>query len=236
VGTGPGDPGHMTSRARQALEEADVVLGYGTYLEFIKGMTGHAEVLAYAMGEEMARARDALALAGAGRSVVVVSGGDPGVYGMAGPVLEALPGHEGIQVEVVPGVTAAVAAAAALGAPLSADFAVVSLSDILVPWHVIDRRLRAVAAGDMVAVLYNPRSHGRRDHLRRALDILKAHRSYTTPVGLVKNAGRPGQTVTLSDLGRFDPGLADMGSTVIVGNSYTFIRGGIMVTPRGYAP
>jgi precorrin-3B C17-methyltransferase len=186
------------------------------------------------MGDEIGRCREAVRLARAGRRVAVVSSGDPGVYGMAGLILEMAAGDPAIEIEIVPGVTAATAAAAALGAPLMCDFAVISLSDLLVPWAGIRRRLEAAAAGDLVAVLYNPRSARRIRQLDEALEIFRRHRKPTTPVGVVTNAGAPKQAIVLTTLARAGAAKVTMQSVVVIGNSATRLVGGRMVTRRGY--
>lgn len=220
------------------LREADVVIGYRPYLRYLEGVLRSDQVVeGSGMGEEVSRARRALALARAGHYVAVVSSGDPGVYGMAGLMLEVIlsegAGQE-VGFEVVPGVTAALAGAALLGAPLMHDFAVISLSDLLTPWEVIARRLEAAAWADFVIVLYNPRSRKRTWQLEEARRILLQYRSPQTPVGVVNAAGRPGQQVFLSTLAAFLELPVTMDSLVLVGNSQTFARDGYLVTPRGY--
>lgn len=233
VGLGPGDESLLTPKARLALQEADVAVGYLGYIRLIRGLLKEKTVLASGMKKEVDRAKLAVAEALKGKNVAVVSSGDPGVYGMAGLVLELAP--ETLTVDVIPGVTAATSAAAALGAPLVHDFAVISLSDLLTPWAVICKRLEAAAAADFVLVLYNPRSHGREGHLRVARELMLKYRAGSTPVGFVKNIGRSGQTTVVTTLAELDVEQVDMTTTVIVGNSQTKIRQGRMVTPRGYA-
>jgi len=227
----------MTPRARRALERAQVVVGYRTYVDLIAPLVKGKEILISGMTAEVDRCRQAVERAAGGARVALVSGGDPGVYGMAGLLLEILAAHpraKGIKVEVIPGVTAATAAAAALGAPLAHDFAAISLSDRLTPWEVIASRIEHAAAADFILVLYNPRSRGRPDHLRRARDIILRFRSPETPVGVVRNAGRKGEETWIRDLATFLDLPVDMASTVIVGNSRTKVVDGRMVTPRGY--
>lgn len=196
-------------------------------------MAGKRSV-ASGMRQEVARARAAVAEATAGSRVAVISTGDAGVYGMAGLVLELLPEGSPVTVEIVPGVTAASAAAACLGAPLMNDFAVISLSDLLTPLAVIERRLAAAADGDFVIALYNPRSTKRHEPLRRALSILRERRAAGTPVGLARNALRDGQETRVTTLAELCEEDVDMLTVVIVGNSATLVRDGRMVTPRGY--
>lgn len=236
VGLGPGAPAHRTAAAEAAVRSADVVVGYSAYLDLARDLLGPGqEVLERGIGDEVVRAKEAVAEAEAGRTVALVCSGDAGVYGMASLVGE-LAEHLDADLEVVPGVTAATAAAALLGAPLGHDFVVVSLSDLLTPWDVVASRLDAAGRADLVTVLYNPRSAGRPDHLARARDILLRHRLPATPVGIVTDAFRPGQRVALSTLGDLDPTTVGMTTTVIVGSSATRVTGGRMVTPRGYTP
>lgn len=194
----------------------------------------HAELLESGMRAEVERARVAVEAARAGRSVAVISSGDAGVYGMAGLVLEVLGDDSSIDVEVVPGITAALAAAAILGSPLTNDFACISLSDLLTPLEVIEGRVRAIAAADLVVALYNPRSKTRTHPLDRTLGILSEERSADTVVGIVRDAGRDGETARISTLGELDPETIDMFTVLIVGNSVTRVIAGRMVTPRGY--
>ncbi|MEW6770510.1 MAG: precorrin-3B C(17)-methyltransferase [Bacillota bacterium] len=233
MGIGPGRANEMTPRAEQALKEAEVVVGYRTYLDLVRRLLPGKEVVGSGMREEVARAREAVARAAAGAQVAVVSGGDPGVYGMAAPVLEAAAAAE-VPVTVVPGVTAATAAAALLGAPLGHDFAVVSLSDLLTPWSVIEKRLRAVVEADFVLVLYNPASSRRQDKWRRALVVIRERRPPETPVGVVWDAGREGERKVVCNLATVAEFPVDMRALVIIGNSQTYVANGAMITPRGY--
>lgn len=218
------------------IERADVIVGYKTYIDLIKPLIKPtAEVITGHMGGEVERARIAVKKALENKKVIVISSGDPGVYGMAGPVLEVVQ-KEGakVPIEIVPGVTAATAGAARLGAPLMGDFAVISLSDILTPWSEIERRLRAAAGADFVIVLYNPQSETRKEPLARAYAILTEYRGADTPVGLVWNVGRKGERVVITTLGKMMDQRIDMNTTIIVGNSKSRIINGKMVTPRGY--
>ncbi len=248
VGIGPGDLKHMTYEAREAVESADAVVGYKTYLELIRPLLSGKEVFSSGMTKETERCREALRLAAEGRTVALVSGGDSGVYGMAGLVLElvnAPPFEKGgpggisraddIDIIIVPGVSAVQAAAAALGAPLMHDFAVISLSDLLTPWKLIEKRLEAAAAADFVVALYNPRSKGRPVHMERARDVLLSSRPPQTPVGIVRNACRAGEEKIVATLADIPIDRIDMFSLVIIGNSSTYTDSrGRMVTPRGY--
>jgi cobalt-precorrin 5A hydrolase/precorrin-3B C17-methyltransferase len=236
VGLGPGGPAHRTPAAEAAIRRAEVVIGYTPYLGLCADLIAAGqETLASPIGDEVVRAKQAVAEAGAGRRVVVVCSGDSGVYGMASIVLEvaAAEGHD-IGVEVVPGVTAALASAALLGAPLGHDHAVISLSDLLTPWSAIERRVRAAAEADLVVALYNPRSKGRQWQFDAACAILRECRPPATPVGIVTAAGRDEQHVVLTTFGALDPEAVGMTTCVIVGSSATQVMGGRMVTPRGY--
>lgn len=232
VGLGPGGTEFLTPRAQAALAEAQVIIGYKTYINLIKELVADKEVHSSGMRKEIDRAREAVHLAQEGLTVAVVSSGDPGVYGMAGIILELSQGQ--VAVEVIPGVTAATAAAAVLGAPLMHDFAVISLSDLLTPWETIARRLKAAAQADFIIVLYNPKSRGRSTQIARARDIIKAYRQAQTPVGIVRNALRPGQEKVYTTLGDMLTEDIDMFATVVIGNSQTRLEHGYMVTPRGY--
>ncbi len=237
VGLGPGDPDYLTPRARKTLSESDVILGYRTYIELLGGIVRGKEVVSTEMGEEVKRAERAISLAGQGKTVSLVSGGDSGLYGMAGLVMEMLRFQKKAEIylEVIPGVPALCGASSLLGAPLTSDFACISLSDRLTPWEDIERRLELSARGDMVIVLYNPCSQGRRRELALARDILLKHRGGSTPVGIVDSAYRKGQRIAITDIDHmldFDIG---MSSTVIVGNSSTFTLDKWMITPRGYS-
>ncbi|HZS00350.1 MAG TPA: precorrin-3B C(17)-methyltransferase [Chloroflexota bacterium] len=238
VGLGPGDPALLTPWARAVLEAAHMVLGYTAYVEQVRAWLPHVVCRPSPIGDERARAREALALAAAGHVVALVSSGDAGVYGMAGVALEEwerLP-EPRPGLEVVPGVTALLAAAALLGAPLGVDFAAVSLSDLLVPWPTIVRRLEAAAAADFVVALYNPASRGRRAQFGEACAILRRHREDETPVGIVREAFRPGQQVAVVPLGALAAYPVDMLTIVVVGSSQTRRVGDYLLTPRGYRP
>ena len=240
VGLGPGGLEHMTGRARQALAEASVVAGYKTYLKHIEELISGKQILASGMTKEIDRAWAAIQSALDGAVTALVSGGDAGIYAMAPVVYELL--HEkdiqtglgGLEVEAVPGVPAVAAAGALLGAPLSHDFACISLSDRLTPWEVIEKRLHAATGADFVIALYNPRSKGRHWQLDRALEIIGQSREASTPVGLVRAAMRPEQSVELYSLSTAAGAEVDMSSILIIGNSNSFEHMGAMVTPRGY--
>ena len=234
VGLGPGDVLHLTPAARLAIEQAEVIAGYKTYLELIPDLIAEKELLSSGMRQEVERCRLALERAEAGDKVALICSGDAGVYGMAGLILELLDGRE-LEVEMVPGVSAVQAAASRLGAPLMHDFSVISLSDLLTPWPLIRQRLNAAAGADFVIALYNPKSRGRTTQIGEAREILLRYRSTTTPVGIVRNACREGEEVTVTTLAEMLACEIDMFSLVIIGNSSTYVDSvGRMVTPRGY--
>jgi len=237
IGLGPGDSDHLTFKARKALEISDVVIGYKKYLSQIAKLIPQKEILPSGMGSELERAKLAFEFASSGRKVALVSGGDPGIYGMAGAFFEFLEMEKRVpnfEIEVVPGVPGLCAASSLLGSPLSCDFACISLSDLLVPWEVIAERLKKAAEGDFVIVLYNPASKGRREGLSRAREIILQYRSPSTPVGFVRNAFREGQEVKLTDLEHLPELKADMSTIILVGNSSSFRLDKWMITPRGY--
>ncbi len=235
VGLGPGATAQMTAAARQAIEHADVILGYRTYLELIEALAPGVPREASGMGQEVERVHRAVELARSGQRVALVSSGDAGVYGMAGLVYEVLRERdEDVSVEVVPGVSALNAAASLLGAPLMTDFAVVSLSDHLIPRETILRRLVLAAQADFVVCLYNPKGRRRTEPFERACEVLAQHRAPETPVGIVRAAYRAGQRVELIRLAELPQADVDMLTLVVVGNSRTFVHDGKMVTPRGY--
>ncbi len=241
VGLGPGDSALLAPGAAAALERADVVVGFRGYMEQITDLTEGKELVSLELGQELERASRAVELAAHGRTVAVVSSGDAGVYGMAGPVFQVLTDRnwDGRHPEVVtvPGISALQSAASLLGSPLMQDFCAISLSDLLTPWRVIIRRLAAAAVGDFVVALYNPRSRRRDWQLLEACTILRDHRPATTPVGLVREAYRSGQEVIVTDLEQMKERCAevDMFTTVIIGNSTSYTLSGKIVTPRGYA-
>lgn len=233
IGLGPGGREQMTERAVRALGECGCVAGYGLYLELIEGLIAGKERIETGMTREIERCRAARDAALEGKTVALVSSGDAGVYGMAGPLLEVCAGS-GVEVEIIPGITAACSGGALLGAPLTCDFACISLSDLLTPWEVIERRLRGAAAGDFAMALYNPASKKRTDALPRACRILLETLSEETVCGLVRSVGREGESYTLATLGELASRPCDMLTTVFIGNSTTRVIDGRMVTPRGY--
>ncbi len=242
VGTGPGSTEHITPYAMEAIRKSEVVVGYGTYLDLITDMIKDKEVVSTGMTQEIDRCRTAVELAVSGKTVAVVSGGDPGIYAMAGLVFELLKHRDTaspcprvpVDVEVIPGISAVNAAASRLGAPLMHDFAVISLSDRLTPWELIEKRLEAAAMADFVIVLYNPKSMGRPEHIDKARAACLRHRSAETPVGIVRAAMRENEKVIITDLKDMLKHDIDMQTTVIIGNSATFTWNNLMITPRGY--
>ena len=235
VGIGPGGPDGMTIAARRTLEAADIVVGYTKYVELALAAVPDAAHLATPMMHEVERCRLALSRAQSGEAVALVCSGDAGVYGMASPVLELAEDYPDVDVEVIAGATAAQSGSAVLGAPLAHDFAVVSLSDLLTPWEVIEKRLACAAQGDFALALYNPSSKGRPDYLRRAVDILLANgKAPDTLCGSVRNIGREGQEKHILPLSQLRDTEVDMFTTVFVGNAATRALSGRMVTPRGY--
>ena len=234
VGLGPGDAAYLTGEAAAALERAEVLCGYSVYVELIAPQYPGREIVTTPMKHEVERCRRALELANAGRTVALVCSGDAGVYGMAAPVLELAPEYPEADVQIIPGVTAALSGAAVLGAPLGHDFCVISLSDLLTPWDVIERRLLCAAEGDFAICLYNPASKKREDYLLRACDIVLRRRGGDTLCGWVKNIGRAGQEHRLLTLSELREEKLDMFTTVFIGASTTREIAGRMVTPRGY--
>lgn len=242
VSLGPGSEDHLTPAAQRALDESHLVVGYRTYVDLIKPILGNQEVVATGMRQELERVRVALDRALAGETVSLVSSGDAGIYGMAGLVLEICrakgislsPEPDGFQITFVPGVPAFAAAGSLLGAPLMHDFAAISLSDLLTPWEVIEKRVRCAAEADFVINLYNPKSKRRDWQIGRVREILLESRKGSTPVGIVSRATREGEKVAITDLENMLSFSIDMQTVIIVGNSRTFTHGSFMVTPRGY--
>ncbi len=237
AGLGPGAIDLMAPRARIALEQAEIVVGYRTYLDLVRDCLNPAsEVISSSMMQEIDRCRKALELAEEGRRVVLVCGGDPGIYAMAGLVFELAKSLDSkVAIDIIPGIAALNSCAAILGAPLMHDFAAISLSDLMTPWAMIERRIEAVAPADFVVVIYNPKSKKRTDQIVRMQEIMLQHRSADTPVGIVSGATREHETVRLATLGTMLNEEIGMQSTVIIGNSQTFVWRDKMITPRGYS-
>lgn len=234
VGTGAGNAGGMTLDAKSAILESDVVVGYTVYVELLRGIFPDRNYISTGMKSEVERVRLALSEAHSGKTVSLVCSGDSGVYGMAGLALELSVEFPRVVIEVVPGVTAALSGGALLGAPLGHDFAVISLSDLLTPWELIEKRLRAAAEGDFAIALYNPSSKKRADYLARACDILLETKPAETVCGIARNIGRDGCSYQIMTLEKLRESAVDMFSTVFIGSSSTREINGRMVTPRGY--
>lgn len=235
VGSGPGSIEHITPYAMNAIRKADVIVGYDTYLNLIKDLIQDKEVFSTGMTGEIDRCKKAIVLALTGRTVALISGGDPGIYAMAGLMLEMIKA-QGIEisVEIIPGISALNACASRLGAPIMHDFACISLSDRLTSWELIEKRLEASSMADFVIILYNPKSKGRDEHINRARDIILKYRPLSTPVGIIRSAMREDEKITIATLEDMLDNDIDMQTTIIIGNSQTFIWDGWMITPRGY--
>ena len=241
VGVGPGHHDHMTFRAKEVITESDTIVGYETYVNLVEDLIEGKEVHRYAMTQEVERAHQCIELAKSGKIVSLVSSGDPGIYGMAGLIYEMLAEERwdrktGLYVEIVPGVSSLNSCAALVGSPLMTDFAVVSMSDLVVPWEIIVKRVEAAAQGDFVIVIYNPASKKRIHQLQDTRKILLKYRSPNTPVAIIKGAYRESQEVVLTDLENMENHSDKLGmiTTVIVGNSSTFRYDDLMINPRGY--
>lgn len=248
VGIGPGALDHLSPRARDVLTASDTIVGYTTYIDLIRPLIDGKEVISTGMTREVDRVDAGLAAALEGRVTAIVSSGDAGIYAMAGLILEVcqkrqlplttpggLDDPEALQIEIISGIPALAAGAALLGAPLTHDFAVISLSDLLTPWETIAQRLEAAAQSDFVIVIYNPKSKRRPDNLQRACDIIGRYCHPQTPVGIVTGATRANQTVRVATLGDLPRAEVGMQTIVFVGNSTTQAYDGFMITPRGYA-
>ena len=231
IGIGPGGLEHMTLRAKEAIEESNIVVGYNKYIDMIKPLVENKELFSTGMRGEEARCRKALELSKEDNTVALISTGDSGIYGMAGLILQM---QKDENVEIIPGVTASSAAGSVVGAPLMHDNCNISLSDLMTPYELIKKRVRNAADADMIISLYNPRSKGRPYYLREAIEIIKEYRDLNTPVAVVRHALRDGQEYKLFNLENFDEEVVDMFSIVIVGNSQSFVKEGKFITPRGY--
>ncbi len=235
VGIGPGDEEFFSGQAKNAIENSDVVVGYTVYVELVKALYPDKEYLTTGMTKEIERCRICFDLAKQGKAVALVCSGDAGVYGMASPMYELLPEYEGVELNVVPGITAANSGAAMLGAPLNHDYCVISLSDLLTPWELIEKRLRAAIEGDFAIAIYNPSSKKRADYLQRACEImLEAGASEDRACGYVENIGREGMTTHVCRLSELKEAQVNMFTTVFIGNSTSFIQGDRLITRRGY--
>lgn len=230
IGIGPGGLEHMTFKARKAIDESEVIVGYTKYISMIKPLTEGKEVYSTGMRGEEERCREALKLSKS-KTVALVSTGDSGIYGMAGLILEM---KQDENVEVIPGITASSAAGSVVGAPLMHDNCNISLSDLMTPYEDIKKRVKLAAEGDFIISLYNPKSKGRPEYLKEAIEIISKFRDDNTPVAVVRNALREDQSYSLFTIKDFDDDIVDMFSIVIVGNSKSFVKDGYFITPRGY--
>ncbi|QTA83071.1 Precorrin-3B C(17)-methyltransferase [Desulfonema limicola] len=247
AGIGPGGMGYLCRRAVEVLQQADTIAGYTTYIDLIKPLIKEKNIIQTAMKKEVERVEAAIDTALSGRSCVIVSSGDPGIYAMAGLVFEMCrkkniavtadckTDKHALQIEIIPGIPALASGASLLGAPLTHDFAAISLSDLLTPWELIEKRINAAAEADFVIVIYNPKSKKRSGHLEKAQKIILKYRDKNTPAGIVTGAMRENQHIQLTTLENLHTAEVDMQTTVFIGNSTTFDYQGFMVTPRGYA-
>jgi len=236
AGIGPGSKEDITPAVLETVREADVIVGYKYYFQFIEPFVRKGcECIDTGMKKERERAEQAFELAEQGKVVVVISSGDAGIYGMAPLIYEMKRAHQSdVEIETLPGISAFQKAASLLGAPIGHDMCIISLSDLMTPWEVIERRIQAAAVGDFVTAVYNPKSHGRYWQLYRLQELFLRQRSAETPVGYVRQAGREDQTINITTLGAFDPEEVDMFTVIIIGNSQTYTVDGKMITPRGY--
>jgi len=235
VGTGPGSMANITPEAVQCIEEAEVIIGYATYLELIEPYLENKRVISSQMMQEVQRCTTAFEEAEAGARVAVISGGDPGIYAMAGLIYEIAAERDSeVEINVIPGLAALNSCAARLGAPLMHDFVAISLSDLLTPWEMIEKRLQAAASADFVIVLYNPKSKRRTSHIEKAREIVLRYRDGETPVGIVTAATRENERVVVTTLEKMLGEEINMQSCVLIGNGSTFSWRGRMITPRGY--
>lgn len=236
AGIGPGSPEDITPAVMEAVKVADVVVGYKYYFQFIEPyVPSGCQCIDTGMKRERDRAEQAFQMAAGGKTVVVISSGDAGIYGMAPLIYEMQQQTKAdVDVTALPGISAFQKAAALLGAPIGHDLCIISLSDLMTPWEVIERRIKAAAVGDFVTAVYNPKSQGRYWQLYRLKELFMAQREAHTPVGLVRQAGRPDQTVTVTTLADMDPEQVDMFTVVIIGNSQSYSADGHIITPRGY--
>lgn len=231
VGIGPGGREHMTLKALEVVKKCDVIVGYSFYIELIGDLIEGKEVIKTGMRGEIERCRMAIDSARSGKETCIISTGDAGLYGMAGPIYEMA---EGVEIEVVPGVTSSFSAASELGAPIMHDFCTISLSDLMTPWDAILKRVECAAKADFVIAIYNPRSKTRKSQIVEAFEIIIKHKSPETPVGVVRNSGREGREIKVTNLAGFDFEAVDMMSVIIVGNKETYVKDGKIITPRGY--
>ncbi len=234
MGIGPGDKEMMTGQAQNVLMNCDIIVGYKTYTDIVRKYYPDKEYFENGMRQEAERCKKCIELAKEGRTTALICSGDAGIYGMASPLLEAAEEEGFDDIEIVPGITAALSGAAVLGAPVGHDLCIISLSDLLTPWERIEKRLKAAAEGDFCIALYNPSSHKRADYLKKACDILMEKISPDTACGYVKNIGREGSVSKVCTLAELADEQVDMFTTVFIGNSMTRIVNGRLITPRGY--
>lgn len=236
VGIGPGKREYMTLQAIETIKSCDVIVGYKTYINLIEDLIKGKEIIKNEMRQEIDRCRIAIDLSKKGKNVAVISGGDSGIYGMAGLVYELNAKEiEKQEIKVIQGVTSSISAAAVLGAPIMHDMCQISLSDLMTPWHVIEKRLKLASEADFVICIYNPRSKGRSDHLKKAFKIMSEFKDAETPVGIVKNAGRINQEEYIMKFENMNFELCDMSTMIIIGNKESYIDGDKIITPRGYS-
>lgn len=233
VGIGPGNKDNMTFRAYKVMEDADIIIGHKTYTALAEKIFPDKKMVKSAMKKEIERCEETLKLAEEGNTVALISSGDAGVYGMAGIMLEVA-GKSEIEVEIVPGITSANASASLVGAPIMHDHASISLSNLLTDWELIKKRIALASEGDFVISLYNPKSNGRPELINEAVNIMLQYKNKNTPAAIVRNTGRAGENYDITTLEKILDFEINMFSTVIIGNSKTFVKNGKMITPRGY--
>ena len=234
VGIGPGNELNLSILAKETLESSDLIVGYSKYVDLVKDYLPNKEYLDTGMTKEVDRCKLALEKASESKKVSVVCSGDAGVYGMAGLVYQLSVNYPGVEIDIVPGISAVLSGSAVLGAPIGHDFAVISLSDLLTPWELIEKRLKLAGDGDFCICLYNPSSHKRKDYLKKACELLLEYKSEDTICGYVRNIGRSGESYNILTLSELKDTEVDMFTTVFIGNSNTEIIDNKMVTPRGY--
>lgn len=233
MGIGPGNMEDISRRAYRILQEVDVIAGYTTYVNLVKDEFSDKEFCVSGMKREIERCQEVLELAKQGRKIALISSGDSGIYGMAGIMLEVAMAS-GVEVEVIPGITSTIAGAALVGAPIMHDQALISLSDLLTDWKIIEQRLHTVGQGDFIVSLYNPKSKGRVEQIEKAREILLQYKKKETPVALLRHIGRKEENYTITNLENFLDYEVDMFTVVLIGNSNTYVQNGRMITPRGY--
>lgn len=235
IGIGPGDKQNMSLRAINAIKKSNIIIGYKNYINLLGDLIKNKKVISSGMREEISRCQITLKLASSGKNVSLISSGDPGIYGMAGIMLEiAKKSDNKIDIEIIPGITSASTSSAILGSPINNDFAVISLSNLLTPWNIIEKRIKYAAKSDFVICIYNPKSKERDWQIEKVKKILLKYRKKETPVGIVNNAQRNNQHSVITNLKNMLGHKIDMNTTIIIGNSKTFIDNNFMITPRGY--